>query len=153
MAMDLNETELRAWRSFLRTHSHVIRVLDAELAAERGLSLSTYEILLVLAHSPGRAVRMSDLAGEMLLTRSGMTRAIDQLQAKGLVERRPCPSDGRGYLAALTEEGYDELKRAAPIHVRGVREHFTSRLDATQLDTLACALEQIGVAEAPSVEP
>lgn len=143
MSNNLTEGELRAWRGLLVAHSRVIQRLDAELTAETTLTLSAYEILLVLAGSPGRALRMSDLAAKLLLSRSGVTRAVDQLVTRGLIERRRCPSDARGYFAGLTEAGYTELRAAAPIHVRGVRRHFLSRLDRVQLEVLGEAFEAV----------
>ncbi|MDQ3784233.1 MAG: MarR family transcriptional regulator [Actinomycetota bacterium] len=143
MSEEREELELRAWRGFLRAHGLVMRTLDSELNAERTLGLSSYEVLLMLAWAPGRALRMSELADRVLLSRSGTTRLVDGLVAKGLVERRRCPSDARGYLAVLTEEGLGRLRDAAPVHLRGVREHFSGPLSKTQLEAVAEAMEAI----------
>ncbi len=143
MRDEVDDLEMRAWRGFLRAHSLVIGALDAELSAERALGLSSYEVLLVLAWAPGRALRMSELADRVLLSKSGTTRLVDGLVARGLVERRRCPSDGRGYLAVLTEDGLGCLKGAAPVHLRGVREHFSGRLSRARLAAVAEAMEEI----------
>ena len=141
---NLQEQEMRAWRAFLGVHSRVMPVLDAELVREMGLGLSQYEVLLWLNEAPGKSMRMSELAAKILLSPSGVTRAVDQLERRGLVERKVCDSDRRGYLAVLTREGKTQLKRASNTHVRGIREHFTDRLSARQLDQLAELLEAIG---------
>ena len=136
----LPDAEDRAWRAFLHTHARVIRRLDAELQAERGLTLSAYEVLLRLRIAPKCGLRMSPLAEEVLLSPSGCTRVVDQLATRGLVDRTRDPSDGRSQLAVLTERGRNELRAAAPVHVRGIREHFTGRLSAGQLESIAEAL-------------
>ena len=136
----LPQAEDQAWRAFLHTHARVIRRLDAELQAERGLTLSGYEVLLRLRTAPKCGIRMSQLAEEVLLSPSGCTRVVDQLVTRGLVERSRDPSDGRSQLAVLTERGRGELRAAAPVHVRGIREHFTGRLTSAQLETIARAL-------------
>jgi DNA-binding MarR family transcriptional regulator len=140
----LSELELTAWRSFLQAHTRVVRRLDAELIAERGVTLTAYEVLLVLAATPDRALRMSELADRVLLSRSGLTRLVDGLVARGDIERRKCPSDARGALAVLTQTGFDRLRHAAPVHLRGVRRHFTGRLDEGQLQMLGETLAALG---------
>ena len=139
----LSDGELRAWQAFLRTHRSVTGTLDAELVREQQLPLGSYEVLLILARAPERAMRMSDVAGTTLLSRSGMTRLVDRLESDGLVERMTCPSDGRGVYAVLTDAGLDRLRTAARTHLRGVRDHFTSRLSAGELDELSRLLEKL----------
>lgn len=139
----LEETENRAWRAFLLAHTKVIPILDAELAREMGLNLSQYEVLLWLHDAPDHSLRMSELAAKVVLSPSGITRAVDQLERRGFVERRVCDSDRRGYLAVLTGGGKAELQRASSVHVRGIREHFTGRLDEEQLAQLATLLELV----------
>ena len=136
----LPEREDQAWRALLHTHARVIRRLDAELQAERGLTLSAYEVLLRLRHAPACGIRMSQLAEEVLLSPSGCTRVVDQLASRGLVQRTRNQADARSQLAVLTAKGRDELRAAAPVHVRGIREHFTGRLSPGQLETIASAL-------------
>lgn len=155
----LDDLGMRAWRGFLRAHSVVIRSLDAELSSERGLGVTSYEVLLILAWSPGRALRMSELADRVLLSPSGTSRLVDGLVGRGLVRRRRCPTDGRSYLAELTEDGLGRLREATPVHLRGVREHFSGRLTKAQLEVLAEAMEAItggrltAVGDAPTTGP
>ena len=132
-AQRLTENELGAWRSFLRAHAQITRKLEAELVAEHDLPLPSYDVLLQLAESPGRRLRMTELADRVLLSRSGLTRLVDRLEREGLVERASCPNDARGTHAVLTDAGLGRLRRAAPTHLRGVAEHVTSRLDADEL--------------------
>jgi len=139
----LDEGELRAWQTFLRAHHVVTDTLDEELSREQDLPLGSYEVLLHLSWAPARALRMSDLADRVLLSRSGISRLVDRLASDGLVERHTCESDGRGVYAVLTEQGHRRLRRAAVTHLRGVREHFTDRLSPPELDELARLLRKL----------
>ena len=140
---------MRTWRAFVGAHSRVVPILDDELAREMGLSLTQYEVLLWLHDAPGGAMRMSELAERAIMSPSGATRAVDQLQRRGFVERKVCASDRRGFLAVLTKEGRTQLRRASKVHIRGIREHFTEKLTPTQLEQLSTLLEAVGSVDAP----
>ena len=139
----LDERELAAWRGMLVTHSRVIAALDEELEREHGLALGSYEVLLQLAMSPEHSLRMGTLAERLLLSRSGLTRLVDRLAARGLVERHSCPDDRRGTYARLTDEGLARFRQARPTHLRGVREHFLGRLDERDMDRLASTWDKV----------
>src|SRR5947208_10931297 len=115
------------WRSFLRAHAGVIRELERELAAEAGLPLAWYDVLLQLAEAPGRRLRMAELADRVLLSRSGLTRLVDRLQAEQLVRREPSPDDARGMYTVLLPAGIDRLRQAVPGHLAAIQQHFLSR--------------------------
>ena len=140
----LTQAELAAWRGLLRVHSEVVGRLDAELERDHNLALTAYEVLISLADSPRRRLRMSELAGALLLSRSGLTRLVDRLERQGLVARERCEDDARGYFAVLTAKGARKLRAARPSHLAGVREHFLSKLDARDLDALARAWARVG---------
>ena len=144
----LDETELRAWRGLLRAHATLVKRLDAELEAAHGLPLTSYEVLLHLSKSQGCKMRMCDVADSVLLSRSGLTRLVDRLERDGLVERVSCPDDARGAFARLTDAGREKLAAASATHLEGVREHFLSHFDTSELAVLAEACER--VAGAPS---
>lgn len=139
----LTQAELAAWRGLLRVHSEVVGRLDAELERDHGLALTAYEVLISLADAPRRRLRMSELAGALLLSRSGLTRLVDRLERQGLVARERCEDDARGYFAVLTAKGARKLHAARPSHLAGVREHFLSKLDARDLDALARAWARV----------
>jgi DNA-binding MarR family transcriptional regulator len=131
---------LATWRTFLQAHATVVRRLEAELEADGQVSLADLDVLLQLASSDGRRLRMSELADHVLLSRSGMTRRIDRLEAAGLVQRHECAADRRGAYAGITEAGLDRLQRARPTHMRGIEEHFVSRLSDEDLESIQDAL-------------
>jgi DNA-binding MarR family transcriptional regulator len=123
-SVSARDPRLRGWRDFLTAHDLLVRRLDDELQAETGLSLFEYSALLRLAEAPGRRMRMSELADGIILSRGGMTRLIDRLQADGLVERNRCLSDGRGTEAHLTEAGLSRLRDASKVHLRGIDAYY-----------------------------
>ena len=149
----LDRVQFRAWRSFLYAYSEVVPRLDRELVSAQGLSLNQFEVLTRLRRGGKGGLRMSDLASRVVLSPSGVTRAVDQLERKGLVERCVFEGDKRGYLATLTAEGRDLLRRATGTHVQGVREHFLKHLSRTELEHLATALEAVLDGEGSPLPP
>jgi DNA-binding MarR family transcriptional regulator len=143
----LTEPEMLAWRRLVEATTGVLAVLDNELQVAHDLNLGDYQVLHYLSQAPDGALRMSELAGRLHLSPSGITRRIDGLVKCGFVERRPCPSDRRGSNAVLTPLGWKTLRHAAPTHLRGVREHFIDRLTPEQLAALATALAAIDIDE------
>ena len=140
---ELSDDELAAWRGFLGAHAHLVRELDAELTNEHSLSLSAYDVLVQLAHSPERRLRMSELADSVLLTPSGLTRLVDRLCAEGLVERIPCDDDARGSFAALTHTGLERFAAARRTHLDGVRRLFLRHFSEADLRRLADAWHRV----------
>lgn len=136
----LDAQEMAAFHAFIRAHARVVRILEAELEAEHGLSLPAYEVLAHLSEAPDRRRRMTELAAFAVLTPSGLTRLVDKLVRDGLVERQRCVGDARVVYAALTDAGFDRLVGAYPTHLRGVRAYLVDRLAPAQLDAIADAL-------------
>jgi DNA-binding MarR family transcriptional regulator len=139
----LSEAELASWRGFLRVHAALERELDAELIANHGLPLSSYEVLLTVADAPGERMRMSEIADSVLLSRSGVTRLVDRLERDGLVERIPCEDDARGQYAVLTERGREAFDAARATHLAGVRRRFLERFECDDLRRMAGYWERL----------
>jgi DNA-binding MarR family transcriptional regulator len=150
MHRPLAAEEMAAWHAFIRAHARVVRLLEAELESEQGLSLPAYEVLAHLSEAPGRRLRMSDLAAMSILTPSGLTRVVDKLVREGLVERQRCASDARVVYAAVTPSGLERVEQAYPTHLRGVRQHLVDRLTPAQLAAITDALEPL-TADCPSL--
>jgi DNA-binding MarR family transcriptional regulator len=142
-AVVADEPGIGAWRNFLTAHARITRRLDEELQAAHGLSLAEYDALLQIAHAPGRRVRMNVLAERVILSRSGITRLVDRLEADGSVKRIACVTDARGQEAVLTKEGLERLRTAATTHLDGVRRLFLGRLDADALAGLEASLGRV----------
>jgi DNA-binding MarR family transcriptional regulator len=120
----------------LNAHSQLVRTLDAELAREHDLPLSSYEVLLFLNDSETGRMRMSELADSVLLSRSGLTRLVDRLERLGLLRRERCTSDARGLFAEITPEGRRVFAQARKTHLDGVRRLFLERFSRDELRTL-----------------
>lgn len=121
----------------------LVRELDRELEAEHGLPLHQYEVLLVLARSECGRMRMSELADQVLLSQSGLTRLVDRLERAGLVTRERCEVDRRGLWARITDAGRARFETARITHLEGVRTRFLDRFSPGELTVLADAWERI----------
>lgn len=132
-----------AWRAFLRAHASVVRKLERDLLNETGMPLGWYDVLVQLAEAPERRLRMADLADRVLLSRSGLTRLIDRMEADGLVVREPYPGDARGLYTVLTPAGYQRLREAAPTHLAGVQAYWLSRFSDRELHDLHMLLGRL----------
>lgn len=139
----LDDPRLRAWRAFLFAQAAVLRELETELMADEQLSLGEYDALTQLAIPDDRRLRMSELAERLVISRSGVTRLVDRLEAQGLVARSQCTPDGRGAYAVLTPAGLARLRAAVPTHLRHVDEHFLSYLSAEELAVLETAMTTV----------
>lgn len=138
-----DDPRLRAWIAFLRAYSAVTRRLEAELHAERDLGLAEYDALVQLALADGRRLRMSELAERVVLSRSGVSRLVDRLEATGLVARAACADDARVSWATLTDAGLTRLRDASPVHLRGVETHFLAQIPDEDREALVRALETV----------
>jgi DNA-binding MarR family transcriptional regulator len=139
----LSEEELAAWRGMLRAHAELTKELDAQLAQEHKLPLSSYEVLLYLADAPGGRMRMAELAESVLLSRSGLTRLVDRLEREGLLKRERCESDARGYFAEITPKGRRLFDAARRTHLDGVRALFLSRFSRDELRALGALWQKL----------
>ena len=143
----LDEIEMDAWRAFLAASTSVTARLNRELEAGCGISMHEYEILVRLSEAPEQTLRMSTLAEHVSHSRSRLTHTVRRLENVGYVERSSCDSDRRGVNCALTPAGLDFLRRAAPVHLDGVRRHVIDRLSREQQVALAELMKV--VAQAP----
>jgi DNA-binding MarR family transcriptional regulator len=139
----LDGAALEAWRSFLQSHAAIVRVLDAELVAQHGMTSRDYEVLLYLAQSENRMLPMSAISERTMLTRSGITRLVDGLVGQRLIERVTCERDGRVSYARLTDTGYEKLKQAGCTHVAGIERLFLAHFSAAELEQLAGLLRRL----------
>ena len=139
---------VHAFVALVRSHAAVTRRLSVELTNDHGLTINDYEVLLRLARAPDRRMRRVDLAGEVLLTPSGITRLLDGLERAGFVERGTCESDRRVVYAVLTDAGLAKVREASATHVAQIDELFAARLDSRELARIADLMERLGDAAA-----
>jgi DNA-binding MarR family transcriptional regulator len=145
-------TCVEAFVALLRAHSSVTRQLSAQLTAEHDLTLSDFEVLLRLSRAPDRRMRRVDLADQVLLSASGVTRLLDGLERQGYVERAACSSDRRVVYAVLTDAGLERLRRAAAGHFGQVDAYFGVRLEAEELASLTQLLDRLGEGETDAAD-
>lgn len=141
----LNDLEMRAWRSYVETQADLNAAIEADLRPT-GLSLGDYQVLVFLSEAPDQRLRMCDLADDLQLSPSGLTRRLDSIVRRGWVERVGSDDDRRVMLAALTPEGIETLECAAPAHVDSVRRRLVDLLDEDELATLADIFDKVRAA-------
>jgi DNA-binding MarR family transcriptional regulator len=132
----LTAAEQHAWRSYLSASSLLEDAIDRRLQAEAGMPHLYYSILAKLSEAPERRLRMTDLAEAQKITRSRLTYAVTRLEKDGTVRREGCPTDKRGHMAVLTDEGMALLERVAPGHVETVRTAIFDHLTPEQVRQL-----------------
>ena len=128
---------MAAWRPLVRLLSLLPNALDTQLREEAGISHVYYQVLALLSEAELGALRMSELARITGTSLSRLSHAVASLEARGWVQRRPCPQDKRGQLASLTEDGRQVLASAAPGHVAEVRRRIFDHLTPDQVGQLA----------------
>jgi DNA-binding MarR family transcriptional regulator len=126
-----------AWMTFHATHEQLGKALEQELAGRHGVGLSAYRLLRRLAEPPGDGVRVSELAGDVLLSPSRVSRVVDQLEALGHVKRHMCAADARGVTARLTCSGAALMTELDRTYLQWLRREVVGRLDARDLHALA----------------
>jgi DNA-binding MarR family transcriptional regulator len=143
----LTAEEQATWRRFLGACQVLFGAVDAQLQHEGGMPHAYYEILVRLSEAPGRALRMSQLAEASASSKSRVSHAVARLEERRWVRRVDCPTDRRGQVAELTEEGYAELSLTAPGHVEQVRRSLFDALtpeQVRQLNAISAAIQAAG---------
>jgi DNA-binding MarR family transcriptional regulator len=138
----MTSRELRIWRALLDTTADLRRILGAQLQ-ESNLSPADYSVLLTLSEAAGREVRSTQLAAMMEWERSRLSHHLGRMERRGLIRRDECPTDSRGALVSLTEDGADVFRRASSPHLRAIKRHFADALTPAQFDALAEILDAV----------
>ena len=152
MDCSLDDDRLTLAGLFFEIHAGLVAELGRHLEAESGLTNQWFEVLLRLARSPEGRLRMSDLARQVVITPSGLTRAVDRMEAAGLVKREACSSDRRVAYASLTAKGRRRIEAALPSHLEHIDECFTAHLDTDDLAALEASLRKLRAALRPESE-
>jgi DNA-binding MarR family transcriptional regulator len=131
------------WSVLLRMHAAVVRTIEREVEEATGLLLSWYDVLLELDAADGGRLRMQELAGRVVLSRTRVSRLVDQIVRAGMVDRHPDPTDGRAAFAVITDRGREALRAAAPVYLDRIRANFTQHLSRRQLEAIHDGLGRI----------
>ena len=142
-AVKKEDPGVEAFGAFLRAHAVVLRRLEDDLEGEAGVPLGWYDVLLTLERAPGRRLRMQELGDAVVLSRSRVSRIVDDLERQGFVSREPCESDRRAVYASITRPGRVALRHAIPSHLRAIDAYFSSLLTEDELVTIRRALMRV----------
>src|SRR5438067_1577567 len=123
-----DDPRITSFGMLLEAHSAVFSEVARDLEASIGLPLTWFEVMLRLARSPEHRLRMAELAKQVGLSTSGLTRLIDRVEEAGYVRREACPTDRRGAHAVLTDEGAKVMREATPAHVESLEQHLAGPL-------------------------
>jgi DNA-binding MarR family transcriptional regulator len=147
----MKEAELATWRGFLNAHAILVQRIEQDLKSHGLPPLGWYDVLWPLQRAEGKRLRINELAQEVVLSRTGLVRLVDRIEAAGLLRREPVPEDGRGSYAVITKEGAATLRRMWPVYRRHIQQDFLDPLggDAGRVRT---ALERI-VENSPAATP
>jgi DNA-binding MarR family transcriptional regulator len=136
-------TAADAWGALLRVHAALVPLLDRELQAKHHLPLAWYDVLLELNYGPDRRLRMSELGERVTLSRTRVSRLVDEMTAAGMVVREANPDDRRSAYAVLTAKGRTVFRQAAPTYLDGIDEQFGTAMTLAELTTIKNALEKV----------
>lgn len=132
----LSAGEQHTWREAIESWQWLLASVDGQLQRDSGMPLAYYEILVRLSEAPDRALRMTQLAEASSSSKSRVSHAVARLEERGWVRRMDCPTDRRGQIAVLTDQGFAALSAAAPGHVEQVRRVLFDALSVEQLRQL-----------------
>jgi DNA-binding MarR family transcriptional regulator len=130
-------TKRLAWLRSFEAHTYLVELMDADLRRDCGVPLALYDVLIKLWHAADHRLRMADLADQVLLSRSWLTRRVVQLEAAGLVTRVGSGDDGRGVLAAMTPDGIERFRQLERSHAESIRRRFSAHMSAEEATVVA----------------
>lgn len=149
----MSEDLAHTWGALLKVHATLVPRFDRVLKETHGLPLTWYDVLLELNAAPDRRLTMGQLGSVAAVSRTRVSRVVDELVRAGLVAREPNPDDGRSAFAALTPAGRSALREAAPTYVAAVHREFADHLTPREAGVMARALRKVLAASAPHAAP
>ena len=139
----LADPRIEAWGMLIEAHNELHNAVTHRLEGELGLPVPWLGVLVRLARAPGQRLRMTQLAREMTISTSGLTRLVDRIEAAGHVRREPCPEDRRGFHAVLTPAGLRAVEAALPGHLDDLERYLEGALSPTELAQLTDLLRRV----------
>jgi DNA-binding MarR family transcriptional regulator len=146
-----NDPGIEAWRMLLLAHAAAVRAIEQDVG-RHGIPLTWYDVLLELHGADGGRLRMQELSDRVVLSRTRVSRLVDEMADRGLVAKQPDDADRRSTWAVLTDDGRDALRRTAPIYLAGIDDHFARHLSPAEQRSVARALAKVVAAHARAPE-
>ncbi|HEY6738727.1 MAG TPA: MarR family transcriptional regulator [Actinopolymorphaceae bacterium] len=134
---------LAAWRAMLLAYNAALREIEADVRRDAPIPLTWYDVLLELDAAPGRRLRMRELGERVVLSRTRVSRLVEEMARQDLVRKEPDDRDARVTWAAITPAGRTALRRTAPVYLAGIDRHFARHLDERSLTSVARALTKV----------
>jgi len=141
------DSGVAAWAALLRTHAAVVRAIEREMETT-GIPLAWYDVLLELNVAHGHRLRMQELGERAVLSRSRVSRIVDELARAGLAVREPDPDDRRGSWAVITDAGRERFREAAPGYLESIARHFADHLTEDERAAITTGLHRVLAARA-----
>ncbi|MFE7552982.1 MarR family winged helix-turn-helix transcriptional regulator [Streptomyces gardneri] len=143
MVMREGEYRVEAWRALLLAHNAAVRAIESDVQRNGRIPLTWYDVLLELRGAGEQGLRMQEVAERVVLSRTRVSRLVDEMARSGLVTKKPDPTDKRVTWAVITDEGRSALRATAPAYMRGIREHFGRYLTDEEAAVITTALLRV----------
>ncbi|WP_405486344.1 MarR family winged helix-turn-helix transcriptional regulator [Streptomyces sp. NBC_00096] len=145
------DDRLEAWRAMLLAHNTAVRAIESDVQRDGRIPLTWYDVLLELKAAGEHGLRMQEVANRVVLSRTRVSRLVDEMVRDGLVDKLPDPHDKRASWAVITPKGADALRATAPVYMRSIQKHFSAHL--TEADAVVIARALFKVAQPDSGVP
>lgn len=143
MVMREGENRVEAWRALLLAHNAAVRAIESDVQRDGRIPLTWYDVLLELRGAGEQGLRMQEVAERVVLSRTRVSRLVDEMARSGLVSKQPDATDKRVTWAVITEDGSTALRETAPVYMRGIREHFGRHLTDEEAAVITTALLRV----------
>ncbi|MCY0928954.1 helix-turn-helix domain-containing protein [Streptomyces sp. H27-H1] len=137
------DERLEAWRAMLLAHNTAVRAIESDVQRDGRIPLTWYDVLLELKAAGQHGLRMQEVANRVVLSRTRVSRLVDEMVRAGLVDKLPDPHDKRASWAVITPQGADALRATAPVYMRSIQKHFSAHLTDADAVVIARALFKV----------
>ncbi|MCC3770862.1 MarR family winged helix-turn-helix transcriptional regulator [Streptomyces sp. UNOC14_S4] len=145
--MSKGDVDIEAWRALLLAHNTAVRAIESDVQREGRVPLTWYDVLLELKAAGEHGLRMQEVAERVVLSRTRVSRLVDEMVRVGLVRKEADAADKRVVWAVITEDGREALRATAPAYMRGIRRHFSAYLTEEETEVVAEALTKVARGE------
>jgi DNA-binding MarR family transcriptional regulator len=143
-ADDTVSVQRHAWWAILLMHRRLgLQLMDEELRSETGVDLATYDALMHIVKAGKPGIRMTHLAQDVYMSKSGLTAMVDRLEERGWLQRIPDPDDRRAIRITLTEAGLEKAREAGDVHLASIERHFSEHVSDAEASLIREVMERV----------